>query len=333
MRKVRVSTPASTANLGAGFDCLALALNLRNVVELWDTGKGSGVEIDVEGEGAERVPLDTRNLIYQAAARVFERVGRGPAGTLRLHAVNAIPLGSGMGSSAASVVGGLVAANALVEGGLEREAILRMAYAMEGHPDNAAAALWGGLTLVSAEEKKVTEKDREREREGRGARQGEGERERESGVVVRRLEVPGMRLALALPAVRLSTAEARAALPAWVPRADAVFNVGHALFTVQALAAGDEALLRWAVADRLHEPYRERLIPGYGEAVRAAREAGAAAAALSGAGPAVVAFAFRDHWEIAGAMQRAFQARGVEARTFVLPVDGQGVTVEVGSRQ
>jgi homoserine kinase len=138
-----------------------------------------------------------------------------------------------------------------------------------------------------------------------------------------------MKVALALPAVQLSTAEARAALPAQVPLEDAVFNVGHALFTVQALVTGDEGLLRWAVADRLHEPYREKLIPGFGAAARAAREAGAAAVALSGAGPSVVAFAFRRHWDIADAMKAAFEAAGMGARAFVLAVDGQGVTVSV----
>src|SRR5258708_39783660 len=143
MKKVSVSTPASTANLGAGFDCLGLALNLRNVVELWDTGRGSGLEIDIEGEGEDLLPIDDSNLVYRAAERVFTRLGERPSGLLRLHAVNGIPLGSGMGSSAASIVGGLVAANALVEGGLAREEILRMAYEMEGHPDNAAAALFG----------------------------------------------------------------------------------------------------------------------------------------------------------------------------------------------
>jgi homoserine kinase len=130
MKKVSVSTPASTANLGAGFDCLGLALNLRNVVELWDVGRGSGLEIDIEGEGEDRLPTDSSNLIARAAERVFAKVDKRPAGLLRLHAINGVPLSSGLGSSAATIVGGLVAANALVEGGLSREALLRLAYEM-----------------------------------------------------------------------------------------------------------------------------------------------------------------------------------------------------------
>jgi len=302
MRKVTVSVPASTANLGAGFDCLALALNLRNVVELWDTGRGSGLEIDVEGEGEERLPLDASNLIYRAAERVFAAVGRRPGGLLRLHAVNGIPLGSGLGSSAASVVGGLAAANALVDGKLSREALLRMAYELEGHPDNAAAALFGGLTLVSAAGEEL---------------------------MVRALPAPAMRVSVCLPDLRLSTAEARAALPAQVPLADAVFNLGRALFTVQALTTNDEALLSWAVADRLHQPYRQKLIPGYATVAAEARKAGALAVALSGAGPSMVAFASARHAEIAAAMQAAFEVNGLRARTFVLPVDRQGVQIGV----
>lgn len=302
MKKVSVSTPASTANLGAGFDCLGLALNLRNMVDLWDTGRGGGLEIDVEGEGEDLLPTDDTNLVYRAADRVFARVGKRPAGLLRLHAVNGIPLGSGMGSSAATIVGGLVAANALVEGGLSREELLRLAYEMEGHPDNAAAALYGGLTLVSAAGDEL---------------------------MARPLAVPPMRVAIALPELRLSTAEARAALPAQVPLADAVYNLGHALLTVQALTGGDEALLRWAVSDRLHQPYRQRLIPGYATVAAEARKAGAVAVALSGAGPSLVAFAAARHDQIAAAMQAAFLVNGLKCRTFVLPVDRQGVQVSV----
>jgi homoserine kinase len=302
MKKVSVSTPASTANLGAGFDCLGLALNLRNVVELWDLGRGSGLEIDIEGEGEDRLPTDSRNLIARAAERVFAKVGRRAAGLLRLHAINGVPLSSGLGSSSATIVGGLVAANALVEGGLTREALLRLAYEMEGHADNAAAALYGGLTLVSAAG---------------------------SELMARAVPVPAMRVVIALPAMRLSTAEARDALPPQVPMADAVYNVGHALFTVEALRSGDEALLRWAVGDRLHTPYRQKLIPGYAAVVAEAHKAGALAVTLSGAGPSLLAFAKDRHAEIAAAMQAAFQANGLQCRTFVLPVDRQGVQVSV----
>ncbi|MBI4772303.1 MAG: homoserine kinase [Chloroflexi bacterium] len=279
MKKVSVTVPASTANLGAGFDCLSLALGLRNTVALWEINQG--LEIDVEGEGEDQVPLDTTNLVVRAAEKVFGKVNKRPTG-LRVHAVNGIPLGSGMGSSAAAIVGGLAAANALVEGGLSRDDLLRLAYEMEGHPDNAAAALFGGLALVSANAEEL---------------------------LVRSLQIPPLKVAIALPEVRLSTAEARAALPGQVPLKDAVFNLGHALFTVQALASADNALLRWAVSDRLHQPYRKKLIPGYDTVVAEARKAGAAAVALSGAGPSLVAFSADKHGEIASAMKAAFEVQ------------------------
>ena len=297
MNKASVSVPASTANLGAGFDCLALALGLRNTVEFVEIDQG--IEIVVEGEGAGRVPLDATNLIARAAERVFERAGRRPRG-LRIHAINGIPLGSGMGSSAAAIVGGLAAANALVGGGLSRDDLLRLAYEMEGHPDNAAAAIFGGLALVSAAEEKL---------------------------LVRALQIPPLTVVIVLPDVHLSTAEARAALPAQVPLGDAVFNIGRALFTVQALMTGEVELLRWAVVDRLHQPYRQKLIPGYDAAVREAQRAGANAVALSGAGPSLVAFSSSGHSEIAHAMKMAFEAGDVDCRTFILLVDQQGVRI------
>lgn len=297
MKKVSVTVPASTANLGAGFDCLALALGLRNTVELWEIS--AGLEIDVEGEGEGRVPLDSTNLIVRAAEQVFEKTDKRPTG-LRVHAINTIPLGSGMGSSAAAVVGGLSAANALVDGGLNREELLRLACKLEGHPDNAAAALFGGLVIVSfnAEE-----------------------------LLSRSLAIPPLKVVVALPNIRLSTAELRAALPEQVPVSDAVFNLGHALFTLQALTSGNESLLRWAVADRLHQPYRKRFIPGYDSVVAEARKAGAVAVALSGSGPALVAFGSAKLAEIAEAMKVAFESNGLACRTFILPVDQQGVQI------
>jgi len=183
MKKVSVTVPASTANLGAGFDCLALALALRNTVELWEIS--AGLEIDVEGEGEGHVPLDTTNLIVRAAEQVFEKTGKRPTG-LRVHAINAIPLGSGMGSSAAAVVGGLSAANTLVDGGLNRDDLLRLACKIEGHPDNAAAALFGGLVIVSVNAEEL---------------------------LSRSLTIPLLKVVVALPNIRLSTAETRAALP------------------------------------------------------------------------------------------------------------------------
>lgn len=304
LNQVTVSAPATTANLGAGFDCLALALDLRNEVTF--AVRDTGLSVSATGEGvalaprAAQVPLDATNLVVRAAEKVFDLTGRRPLG-LAVTQINAVPLGSGMGSSAATTVCGLAAANALVVGGLTPHDLLRLALVMEGHPDNAAAAIFGGLTLVSAAEA--------------------------NAALVRSLPTPPLTVVIALPAFALATAEARAALPAQVPLKDAVFNIGRALFTVQALTTGDTELLQWAIADRLHQPYRRKLIPGYDAVEQAALRAGALAVALSGAGPSLIAFAAEHHAAIGTAMQEAFAAAGLGCRTFVLPVSAKGVTV------
>jgi len=299
--RVRVRIPASTANLGPGFDCLALALGLYNTVEMTLLEPGGELRLDIEGEGASRLSADSSNLIFRAADAARETIGHEPHG-LMIKANNGVPLGSGMGSSAAATVAGLAAANALWDGPLSRSDLLRLAYRIEGHPDNAAAALFGGLTMVSAVEDELMHTT---------------------------IDVPPLKVAIALPNVRLSTADAREALPKNVPLKDAVFNIGRAAFVVQSLQRGDYEMLGWAMADKLHQPYRRKLIPGFEAAVTAARAAGAAAVVLSGAGPSVAAFAPDKHTEIASAMKAAFESVGVSCRTFVLPVDRQGVQISV----
>jgi homoserine kinase len=301
MIRVRVSVPASTANLGPGFDCLGLALGLRNTIDV--TVLEDGFELTIDGEGAERLRKDRGNLIARAADAVWSHVGRKPPG-LKIDAVNGIPLSSGLGSSAAAAVSGLAAANALLDRPLSKIDLLRLAQRLEGHADNAAAALFGGLTIVSA-----------------------------SGddLLVDMLDVPPIQIAVALPGVRLSTRQAREALPRRVPLGDAVSNIGRSWFVVRALQAGDYDRLQQAMVDRLHEPYRRALIPGFDAVEQAARKAGAAAVALSGAGPSLAAFAPDGHAEIAQAMQAAFEARGVKCRSFVLPVDREGAHVDISS--
>ena len=295
--RVRVTVPASTANLGQGFDCMALALGLRNTIEL--SPAETGFEMTIDGEGADRLRRDRGNLILRAADALWKRVGF-DSGGLSVRAGNGIPLGSGLGSSAAATVGGLVAANALAGEPLSNTELLKLAYDIEGHPDNASAALLGGLTLVSVDG---------------------------DDVLVERLDVPPQAVVIALPDVRLSTRDARRALPSSVPLRVAVFNIGRSLLVARALQSGDYAMLGRAMEDRLHQPYRRGLIPGFDAAERAAKEFGAAAVALSGAGPSVAAFAPDRHAEIAEAMQKAFERQRIRCRTFVLPVEAHGAQV------
>ena len=297
---VRVSVPATSANLGPGFDCLALALGLRNEIELSVGTAVSSLQVEQHGEGAATLPKDERNLVLRAVRAYWQANAGAPPGSLQLRAQNQIPLNSGMGSSAAAIVAGLAAAQALSGAAADPQALLQLAHSLEGHPDNAAAALLGGLTLVST-----------------------------AGNDVRcaRISLPAMQVALALPAVELATAQARAALPGMVPLADAAFNIGHTALVVRALQTADYALLGWAMQDRLHQPQRRVLIRGYDAAEQAALDAGAAAVVLSGAGPSLAAFAVHNHAQIAAAMQAAFATAGVACRTFVLPMEDSGVTV------
>ena len=285
-----IRVPATTANLGPGFDVLGMALGLWNEVHV---APASALRITVEGEGADSLLRDRRNLVYRAMERFARKMGRSlPA--FHLHLVNRIPLQAGLGSSSAAIVGGLEAAAALLQVDAAEELLLRLAVEIEGHPDNVAPAIYGGLVAVATDV---------------------------HGPLAVRIPLPEeMRVVIALPDVHVSTEEARRLLPAQVSHRDAVFNVGRAVLVVQALSRGDYPLLARVMADRLHEPYRKVLIPGYEEVVRAARDAGAAAVVISGSGPALAAFAPARHEDIARAMVAAFAQAGVQARSFVLSV-------------
>jgi homoserine kinase len=296
---VKVTLPATTANLGPGFDCLGLALDLCNRTTLRETA--SGRTIEVTGEGEIDLPGDSSNLVLQSAERLFTKVGRRPAG-YHIRQENNIPVGSGLGSSATAVLGGLLAADALLGSPLDQHELLALANEIEGHPDNVTPALFGGLTLTLSGE---------------------------DGLVVERIPVPEQRVAVVLPDFVLSTRVARKVLPDAVPLADAVFNIGRVGLLVRALETGNYDRLALAMQDRLHQPYRLPLIPGMADAFRTGREAGAAAVALSGAGPSVIAFAPKGHDEIAKAMGQAFSTAGLQYRWWVLPIRSQGSEVRV----
>ena len=234
------------------------------------------------------------------ALRFYEAFGQPAPRGLRLHCANRIPLGGGLGSSAAAILTGLLGANALLGSPAGQSELLSLAVAAEGHPDNVAAALTGGLVLsaVAAD-----------------------------APLVRRVEVPALQVAVATPDFDLPTRAARAALPRQVPLEDAVFNLTRTAFVVEALRSGDLDLLGQVMADRLHQPYRFKLIPGAEAAARAARESGAVAVALSGAGPSLIAFAPRDPQAVAAAMAAAFRSAGLKARGMVLGISDQGASV------
>lgn len=266
-RRVTVEVPASSANLGAGYDCLGVALALTNRVELEVRGWSRGeIELTVDGEGVGELTEDRENrfiLGLEAALRLAR--GELPEGVgWRIAMHNGIPLARGLGSSAAATVAGVVAGNALLGGPLDQAAQLRVATDVEGHPDNAAAALLGGFVVSAATA---------------------------DGVEAVRFDVPrDLRAVLFVPQRRLSTADMRRALPATVPLADAVANLGAVGLGVAGLAAGRKDLLARMMVDRLHEPYRAEVYPELPAFVEAARRAGALGACLSGAGSTILAF-------------------------------------------
>jgi len=301
---VRVMVPATSANLGPGFDTLGVALELYNVVEMAETGVGEDV-IEVEGHG-EALARPENNLVWQAAQEVFRRVGWRPRGLLIREAIG-IPVARGLGSSSAAIVAGLVGANALAERALGRrllgrEEILAMAVALEGHPDNVTPALVGGFTVACLD----------------GGRP----------LYVRLDPPPGLEAVVAIPERPLETRRARGVLPETVALADAVYNLSRATLLVAALATGRLDLLPAATRDRLHQPYRERLVPGLGAVIEAALAAGARAAALSGAGPSVIALVAAGGAEpVAQAMEAAFQWHGSHGRVLPVRLAAEGARV------
>jgi homoserine kinase len=296
--RVRVRVPASSANLGPGFDALGLALALHNEATLEESDR---VSVSVSGEGAGRLGAGADNVVARGARLAFEAVGRAFRG-VAVECVNRIPLGRGLGSSAAAWVGGLVGGNALLGTPMDRDALLGLAARAEGHPDNVAAAIMGGLTVSCAVDGRVT---------------------------CVALPVPReLGWVVLVPELESATSEARAVLPEVVPRGDAVFNVQRVSLLLAALGAGRADLLGTAMDDRLHQPYRQRLFP-WMEAVRlAAQRAGALGCVLSGAGPSMLAAVRGAPEAVARGMEAALRDAGLAGRAMSLPVDPVGATWE-----
>ncbi len=295
-----VRAPATTANLGPGFDCLGLALDLWNEARF--ALEGEGVAVTVAGEGAGCLPADESNLVARAALRVYAEIGEPPPRGLRIECSVRVPLSSGLGSSSSAIVAGLLGGNELLGRPLGRDQLLELAAGLEGHPDNVAAALFGGLTIVVQKSERL---------------------------LTKKILVPEVHVALAVPELPFSTDAARAGLPTEVTMRDAVFNMGRIPLVVEALRTGDFELLGEVMDDRLHQANRLRLIPGGRTAWEAAQRSGAAAVAISGSGPSLIAFVSlaAEAGVVARAMAEAFAAEGVPARPLGLAASSAGATV------
>ena len=299
MTSVIVQAPATTANLGPGFDSLGLALDLHNEIEL---ALADETTVEIEGEGTDQLPRDDTHLVLRSARILADESGLTVPGW-QLRQRNAIPLARGLGSSSAAIVAGLVAADALLELGLSREDLLEIAAKIEGHPDNVAPALYGGLTVCCANER----------------------------LCCLPLPPPALKVVVAIPDFEVSTEAARQVMPREVAHGDAVFNVAHVAMTLAAFLDGRHEFLGCGMLDKLHEPYRAHLVPGFEHVREAALRSGAYAVCLSGSGPTVAAFA--DHYEsdIAAVMCPAFLEAGVQAKSLILEPVAEGARVVTAS--
>ena len=299
-QKVVVDVPATTANLGPGFDCLGAALDLNNRFAMRRIeGGGERFELIIEGSEGSHLRSGPENLVYRAAQRVWKAAGLEPV-ALEARVRLAVPPARGLGSSATAIVAGLMGANALVGEPLSKEKLLELAIDIEGHPDNVVPSLLGGLCMTA---KAASQRWR----------------------VVRCEWTPSVKAVVAIPSIRLSTSEARRAMPKAIPVGDAVVNLGALTLLLQGLRTGNGDLISDGMHDRLHEPYRWRLIKGGDQVKQAAMEAGAWGCAISGAGPSVLALCEEDKGPaVSRAMVKAWEAAGVASRAPVLNLQTSG---------
>ncbi|NJP12659.1 MAG: homoserine kinase [Leptolyngbyaceae cyanobacterium RU_5_1] len=298
-----ITVPATTANIGPGFDCLGAALTLYNIFtfSLAEPDQDALV-ITAIGAESDRVQTDSSNLVYQAFTRLYQELGQAVP-PVNINIELDVPLARGLGSSATAIVGGLLGANALAGFPLTREAVLQLAIAIEGHPDNVVPALMGGCRLAAS-----------------GT----------SGWEICDIPWhPSITPIVAIPDFELSTAAARQVLPASYSRADAIFNTAHLGLLLRGLETGTADWVHAALHDRIHQPYRQKLIPGYDAVHAAALESGAHGLVISGAGPTLLALSDTTGAEIVrGAIATTWANQGITATVKVLHIDHQGAVIK-----
>lgn len=295
---VKVKVPATSANMGAGFDCLGVALGLYNCVEAGEID--SGLVVDIKDSTAEYLPRNEKNLVYRSMMMFFDEVGYSAKG---LHIVqeNDIPVTRGLGSSSAGIVGGLLAANEISKAKLSKDDILAIAARIEGHPDNVAPAILGGMTVNVTDFGKIK---------------------------YVRTDVPGdLIFAAFVPEFTLSTKKARGVLPKSVPVRDAVFNMGRSALLMSSIMTGKYENIRAATADKLHQRYRKKFIPNIDDVFKAAYSAGALGVYLSGAGPAVVAIIKADNKNFEKKMNYFIKTKIDGWNMHILEPDNMGAVV------
>ncbi len=299
-QRVLVEVPSTTANIGPGFDCLGAALGLKNLFTITRIeGSGERFELIMESAEGNHLRGGPENLFYRAAQRVWQEAQMNPF-ALEARVKLAVPPARGLGSSATAIVAGLVGANSLIGSPLSKEKLLELAIDIEGHPDNVVPSLLGGLCFTAK-----TSSGRWR--------------------VIKCDWDPSIKTVVAIPSLRLSTSDARRVMPKNVPISDAVTNMGCLTVLLKGLKSGKEELIADGMYDRLHEPYRWKLIKGGITVKNAAIEAGALGCAISGAGPSILALCNEQNGKrISNAMVRAWESEGVASRAPLLNLQTNG---------
>ena len=269
--KITVKVPATTANFGSGFDCVGMALPIYNYITIEETVlPGTGIEINIISEtdnddefAIEHIPRDENNIIYKAVEMLYNSIGQTPS-ELKINIKAQIPIAKGLGSSASIIVGGLLAANELLNKPADEAALLSIATEVEGHPDNVTPAIIGGLVLTSLEE--------------------------DGSIIYRKLPWPDeWHLTVCIPDYELATDISRSVLPHEVPLENAIFNSKRTAMFIEALHTKDAELMKLALQDKLHQPYRTKLVPGLQEIIdNLKHEDNVLGCVLSGAGPSIL---------------------------------------------
>lgn len=310
--KVSVKVPATSANIGPGFDCLGLALPIYNTVTIEETVlPGTGIEINMmtEDEASidemifDDIPRDENNIVYKAVEMLYNSIGQEPS-ELKINIQSQIPITRGLGSSAAVIVGGLIAANKLLGSPADETALLSIATEVEGHPDNVAPAILGGFVLASQED--------------------------DGSIVYRKLNWPNeWEITVCIPDFELSTNIARSVLPESVPMQDAIFNTKHLAMLIDAVNTKDEKLMKVALHDKLHQPYREKLVPGMKEIMEAFKhEDGVLGCVLSGAGPTMLIISHKyDLDKIKSTVKEIWEPQSVKVDIRTLKVEQNGAEI------
>ena len=298
LRKAIACIPASTTNLGPGFDVLGLALKLYSTVSLEEID--SDVIVDVHGVDQDKISASVDNIAFESANYVFQKAGYQPKG-IKLTISNGIPAVRGLGGSGTAILGGLLCANAICGNPFSSDQILDFAIEREGHPDNVTASLLGGLTVSVVDKENVK--------------------------TIKLVPSENLRVVVAIPDYTLSTKKARKVLPQNLDRQSAIYNIGRSSLLVAAIASGKLDLLNVAMQDLLHQPYRAKLVPGFEDVCDSAVQAGALSVALSGAGPSIAAYCTGMEDQVANAMIGSFAENGLNAVAKVLEIDSAGATV------